>query len=172
MKKLRKLIRVLSDDDIASIRASFYRKSDKVAVLFDKLIDDVPSEAIKESLVLSGNAFTTLGSRLKHKIENHLVEIAESPKDDLLRKLQNIDDILFLQEPRIAVATLKKLEYELKRYDLSNELTVVYKHLKKFYLNRPEYLTYSKLYNQHVAYSLALDKAEDVLGWFAAGACH
>ena len=164
MKKLRKLINVLSEEDIEGIRASFYRDSDKVAILFNKLISNEPSGEIREYLGLSTNAFTTLGSRLKNKIENHLVEIAESPKDDLLRKLQNIDDLLFSQEPRKAVATLKKLEYELKRYDLSNELTVVYKHLKWFYLNKPEYFTYSKLYNRHVAYSLALDKAEDILG--------
>lgn len=164
MKKLRRLINVLSANDIEAIQSSFYRESDKVAILFNKLIEEQSTDEIKSSLNLSGNAFTTLGSRLNQKIQNHLVEISESPKDDVLRKLQKIDDILFVEQPQRALATLKKLEYELKRYDLSNELTVVYKYLKRFYLNKPEYFTYSKLYNQHVAYSLALDKAEDILG--------
>jgi len=63
----------------------------------------------------------------------------------------------------IAVATIKKLEKELLDYDLSNELTVVYKSLKKLNINSPEYYNYSQLYNKHVAYMLAIDKAEDLL---------
>ena len=63
----------------------------------------------------------------------------------------------------IAIATLKKLEKDLIDYDLSNELTIVYKSLKKLHVNSPDYFHYSQLYNRHVAYMLALDKAEDLL---------
>jgi hypothetical protein len=58
---------------------------------------------------------------------------------------------------------LKKLEKELIDYDLANELTVIYKSLKRLNVNSPDYFQYSQLYNRHVAYMLALDKAEDLL---------
>src|SRR5690606_34652690 len=48
-------------------------------------------------------------------------------------------------------------------YDLANELTIIYKSLKKLHVNSPDYFQYSQLYNRHVAYMLALDKAEDLL---------
>ena len=58
---------------------------------------------------------------------------------------------------------MKKLEKELLDYDLANELTVIYKSLKKLNINSPDYFQYSQLYNRHVAYMLAVDKAEDLL---------
>src|SRR5690606_40857313 len=58
---------------------------------------------------------------------------------------------------------LNKLEKELLDYDLANELTVIYKSLKKLNINSPDYFQYSQLYNRHVAYMLAVDKAEDLL---------
>jgi hypothetical protein len=48
-------------------------------------------------------------------------------------------------------------------YDLASELTVIYKSLKKLNVNSPDYFQYSQLYNRHVAYMLAVDKAEDLL---------
>jgi hypothetical protein len=71
--------------------------------------------------------------------------------------------VLFTKKKAISVATLKKLEKELLDYDLSNELTVIYKSLKKVNINSPDYFQYSQLYNRHVAYMLAVDKAEDLL---------
>ena len=64
---------------------------------------------------------------------------------------------------RSSIATLKKIEKELIDYDLANELTVVYKNLKKLHINSPEHFTYSQLYNRHIAYTLAVDKAEQLL---------
>jgi hypothetical protein len=87
----------------------------------------------------------------------------ENPRTDILKKVANINEILFTKKKAIAIATLKKLEKELIDYDLSNELTVVYKALKKLHLNTDDYFSYSQLYNRHVAYMLAIDKAEDLL---------
>jgi hypothetical protein len=87
----------------------------------------------------------------------------ESPRTDVLRKVANINEVLFTKKKAISVATLKKLEKELLDYDLANELTVIYKSLKKLNINSPDYFQYSQLYNRHVAYMLAVDKAEDLL---------
>ena len=163
MKSIRTIVKALPENDVNEIRLSFYSDNDKGAQLFEMLLNDVDDEEIKGILALSANAYSTLRSRLHAKVQNHLIALSDSPKADVLNKLLSIGDIIFTQEPTIALTTLKKLERELIRFDLSNELTVVYKYLKKLHLNTDGYLHYSKLYNRHVAYSLALDKAEDLL---------
>src|SRR5690606_25673188 len=85
------------------------------------------------------------------------------PRTHALRKVANINEELFTKKKAIAVATLKKLEKELLDYDLANELTVIYKSLKKLNTNSPDYFQYSQSYNRHVAYMLAVVKAEDLL---------
>jgi len=156
-------VQALSAKDVKGITRSFYRPVDKIAVLFAKLVDNVDDNEIQTTLELSANAYSTLRSRLRSKVQNYLIAQADSPKADVLSKLLNIEDIIFTEQPTIALTTLKKLEQELIRFDLSNELTIVYKHLKKLHLNSADYFHYSQLYNRHVAYSLALDKAEDIL---------
>src|SRR5258706_11858381 len=87
----------------------------------------------------------------------------ESPSTDILRKVANLNEVLFTKKTTNSIATLRKLEKELQDYDLASELTVVYKSLKKLHVHSPEYFNYSQLYNRHVAYMLAVDKAEDLL---------
>jgi hypothetical protein len=118
---------------------------------------------IMEELDVNTNAYYTLRSRLNQKIEEYLLQQMENPRTDILKKVANINEIIFTKKRAIAIATLKKLEKELLDYDLSNELTVVYKFLKKLHINSADYFNYSQLYNKHVAYMLAVDKAEDVL---------
>ncbi len=163
MKSIRDIVLALSKDHIRGVRKSFYRENDKVAQLFELLLNNASDETIKNELKLGANAYTTLRSRLRTKVQNYLVRQSDSPRADVLNKLLSIEDIIFTEQPVVALATLKKLERELTKYDLSNELTIVYKYLKKLHLNTNEYFHYSKLYNRHVAYSLALDKAEDLL---------
>jgi hypothetical protein len=118
---------------------------------------------IMEELDVNTNAYYTLRSRLNQKIEEYLLQQMENPRTDILKKVANINEIIFTKKRAIAVATLKKLEKELLDYDLSNELTIVYKTLKKLHINTPDLFNYSQLYNKHVAYMLAIDKAEDLL---------
>jgi hypothetical protein len=116
-----------------------------------------------EELGVNTNAYYTLRSRLNQKIEEHLLQEMETPRTTLLKKVATINEILFTKKKAIAIATLRKLEKELLDYDLSNELTIVYKTLKKLQINAPDHFNYSQLYNRHVAYMLAIDKAEDLL---------
>ncbi len=118
---------------------------------------------IMEELGVNTNAYYTLRSRLNQKIEEYLLQQMENPRTDILKKVANINEIIFTKKRAIAIATLKKLEKELLDYDLSNELTIVYKYLKKLHINSADYFNYSQLYNRHVAYTLAIDKAEDLL---------
>lgn len=165
MSKLKRLINQLSDKDLhiihENLRSCEAHKSAELLKLFreGKLSDP----DIKASLDVNNNAFYTLRSRLNEKIESYFLEQSDTPRTVLLQQVAAIGEIVLSQNKTIAVATLKKLEKELQSYDLSNELTQVYKALKKLSIHSPESFEYSQLYNKHVAYMLAQDKAEDML---------
>jgi hypothetical protein len=165
MSKLKNIIKQLSTEDYSSIYDSLMESNaEKSAYLLKFMREKQLSDTkIMEELGVNTNAYYTLRSRLNQKIEEHLLQEMESPRTTLLKKVATINEILFTKKKAIAIATLKKLEKELLDYDLSNELTVVYKTLKKLQINTPDHFNYSQLYNRHVAYMLAIDKAEDLL---------
>ena len=165
MAKLKNIIRQLSEEDFTAIHDSLMESSaDKSAYLLKSMREkELSDRRIMDELEVNSNAYYTLRSRLNQKIEEYLLQQMESPRTDILKKVANINEIIFTKKIAIATATLKKLEKELLDYDLSNELTTVYKSLKKLHINSPEYYNYSQLYNKHVAYMLALDKTEDIL---------
>ncbi len=168
MAKLKNIIMQLSENDYQAIHNSLAGGgADKSAYLLKSMRGSSSSDnAIMTELDVNTNAYYTLRSRLNQKIEEYLLQQMENPRTDILKKVANINEILFTKKKAIAIATLKKLEKELIDYDLSNELTVVYKALKKLHQNTEEYFHYSQLYNRHVAYMLAIDKAEDLLSTY------
>jgi len=165
MAKLKNIIKQLSEKDFKSIHDSLIESNaEKSAYLLKALRERQLSDSkIMVELEVNANAYYTLRSRLNQRIEEHLLEQMESPRTDILRKVANLNEVLFTKKRTISLATLKKLEKELIDYDLANELTIVYKSLKKIHVHSPEYFQYSQLYNRHVAYTLAVDKAEDLL---------
>ncbi|MGF1636532.1 MAG: hypothetical protein ACFCUU_05620 [Cyclobacteriaceae bacterium] len=165
MAKLKNIIKQLSDEDFDAIYNSLLESSaDKSAYLLRSMREKHQSDTkIMEELGVNTNAYYTLRSRLNQKIEEYLLQQMENPRTDILKKVANINEIIFTKKKAIAIATLKKLEKELLDYDLSNELTIVYKSLKKLHINTADHFQYSQLYNRHVAYMLAIDKAEELL---------
>ncbi|HEY9008242.1 hypothetical protein [Ohtaekwangia sp.] len=165
MAKLKNIIKQLSEKDFKAIYDSLIESNaEKSAYLLRSLRErQLSDNKIMSELEVNANAYYTLRSRLNLKIEEYLMGQLESPRTDVLRKVANITEVLFTKKKAISVATLKKLEKELLDYDLANELTIIYKSLKKLNINSPDYFQYSQLYNRHVAYMLAVDKAEDLL---------
>lgn len=165
MAKLKNIIKQLSEKDFKAIYDNLIESNaEKSAYLLKALRErQLSDNKIMNELDVNANAYYTLRSRLNLKIEEYLMEQLESPRTDVLRKVANINEVLFTKKKAIAIATLKKLEKELLDYDLANELTVIYKSLKKLNINSPDYFQYSQAYNRHVAYMLAVDKAEDLL---------
>jgi len=165
MAKLKNIIKQHSEKDFKAIYDSLIESNaEKSAYLLKGLRERQLSDTkLMTELDVNANAYYTLRSRLNLKIEEYLMGQLESPRTDVLRKVANITEVLFTKKKAISVATLKKLEKELLDYDLANELTVIYKSLKKLNINSPDYFQYSQLYNRHVAYMLAVDKAEDML---------
>ena len=166
MKQLTKVVQALSGTEVSGIRQSFVRPDDKIARLFELLNSGKPDKDIRTELGLSGNSYSALKSRLYKRIQDYLIRSIDGPNTDVLKKVLSIDELMFTSKRSIALSTLKRLEAELLSHDLSYELTIVYKHLKKLHVNTPEYFHYSKQYNKHVAYRLALDKAEDILAQY------
>ncbi len=165
MAKLKNIIKQLSEQDYKTIYDSLIQSNaEKSGYLLKFLRESQNSDAkIMEELEVNTNAYYTLRSRLNQKIEEYLLQQMESPRTDILKKVANINEIIFTKKKAISIATLKKLEKSLLDYDLSNELTIVYKTLKKLHINSAEHFNYKQLYNKHVAYMLAMDKAEDLL---------
>ncbi len=165
MAKLKNIVKQLSEKDFKAIYDSLIESNaEKSAYLLKSLRErQLSDNKIMAELDVNTNAFYTLRSRLNLKIEEYLMEQLESPRTDVLRKVANINEVLFTKKRTISIATLKKLEKELIDYDLANELTIIYKSLKRLNVNSSDYFQYSQLYNRHVAYMLALDKAEDLL---------
>ncbi len=165
MAKLKYIVKQLSQEEFNSIFQSLQEtNAEKSAMLLKLMREKHLSDAkIMEELGVNSNAYYTLRSRLNQKIEEYLLQQMENPRADILKKVANINEIIFTKKKAIAIATLKKLEKELLDYDLSNELAIVYKLLKKFHIHASDYFNYSQNYNKHVAYTLAVDKAEDLL---------
>jgi len=165
MAKLKNIIKQLAENDYLELKKLLHESgAEKSQYLLTALREhQTPDAKIMEELDVNTNAYYTLRSRLNQKIEEYLVQQMESPRTDLLKKVANLNEIVFTKKRAIAIATLKKLERELLDYDLSSELTVVYKALKKLHAHSPDYFSYSQLYNKHVAYMLSVDKAEDLL---------
>ncbi|MCH8330123.1 MAG: hypothetical protein IH946_01885 [Bacteroidetes bacterium] len=128
--------------------------------------NDLSENEIMESIEVNKNAYYTLKSRLYDKLQEYLIDNIEGPKTDLLRKVAAIPKIIHSASRETAIATLTKLEQDLREYDMAYELISVYSALKKLHINSPKYYQYDKAYNKHVAYTLAQDKLEDLLGDF------
>jgi hypothetical protein len=166
MTKFRTIIKQPPEKDYQAVKIILRdTNAGKSAALLETVrVHDMSDEEIMSELTVNPSAYYALRSRLNRRIEEYLVQQMESPRTNLMKKVSNINEILFTKKRGLAIATLKKLEKDLKHYDLSNELTFVYKSLKKLHVNSPNYFNYSQLYNRHIAYMLATDKAEDLLG--------
>ena len=168
MAKLKNIIKQLSDSDYTSIHESLIENSaEKSAHLLKAMRErSLSDNKIMDELGVNTNAYYTLRSRLNQKIEEYLLQQMENPRTDLIKKVANINEVIFTKKKAIAIATLKKIEKELLDYDLPSELTIIYKTLRKLHINTPDHFTYSQLYNKHVAYMLAVDKAEELLAQY------
>lgn len=168
MSKLKKLVSKLSPEEFEIIFKNLQKtEANKSAQLLDFFRNENYSDKeIKDKLEVNNNAYYTLRSRLNDKIEAFFLEKIESPRTALLKKVANVNELIFNKNKVIAITTLQKLERELKEYDLSSELITVYKALKKMHFGTDKYYEYSQQYNRHVAFTLAFDKAEDLVADF------
>ncbi|MCW3075945.1 MAG: hypothetical protein JWO32_554 [Bacteroidetes bacterium] len=167
MIKLKKIIAHLNVNAYNTVEETLIKnKADNFLFLLQSYRNDVKDLDIIKKLDLTSNSFYVLKTRLYDKIQSHLSGDIYLNREELLKKLQQIS-AMCLNEPReVATAFLQKLEEDLLEYDMHNELLIVYSALKKINLYSDKYFHYSQLFNKHIAFSLSLEKSEEILGQF------
>lgn len=168
MIKLDAVIKNLNNKDYDTVITRFQKnKAEKFIGLLTLFRNGTPTDdEIAEKFQMKRSAVHTLKSRLAEKIQEHLYKNVEDPRIDLLRNVANIHNLLYNTARQTAIAMLIKLEQELQENDMPNALTAVYSALKKLHLHTAKYYEYSQQYNKHIAFTIALDKAEDLLSNF------
>ncbi|MDO9000925.1 MAG: hypothetical protein Q7W45_14245 [Bacteroidota bacterium] len=168
MLKLKQIIGQLSEKDFEELSQSFKKtKADNYHTLLTSYKENVLSDnSIITSLEITSNSFYVLKSRLFDKIQNHLSQNVFSTRESLIKQLLHVPEACFNMPRETAIAFLNKLETELLKFDLHNDLLIVYSALKKMHLYSEKYFYYSQQFNKHIAFSLSLEKAEEILGNF------
>jgi hypothetical protein len=168
MIKLKTVVQQLAEEHYQGLVSQFQKnRAEKFLSLLGYFREaELSEEEMPAKLALNKTAFYTLKSRLYEKIQEYLFENIKDPRLELLSNVANIHNLIYKTPKDTAIAILKKLEKELSENDMPNELISVYSALKKLHLASPKYYEYAQLYNKHVAYMIALDKAEDLLARF------
>ncbi len=168
MDKLNKIIKKLNAEEYHNLLESIGvdKKSKPYQVLSTARIKDLTDSEMMELLDVNSSTYYTLKSRLVHKVATAL---SQKPINELKEKVANVGASIFDSNKFVSIKVLKELEKQLIEYDLSNELIIMYKTLAILHLFDEEAEHYSKLYERHVAFSLAVSKAEDLLYQFIKG---
>lgn len=158
----------LSEESYQQLEESFRKtKADNFFTLLRAYRKgDTADKEVVELLGISSNSFYVLKSRLYDKLQEHFSADVFTDRESLVKELLQVQEICFTKPRETAVAFLHKLEKELLRYDLHNDLMIIYSALKKMHLYSEKYFYYSQLFNKHAGLGLSLEKAEEILGNF------
>lgn len=133
---LYKIISQLTEEEFTEIYNTFTaNKADKSAA-FLKIIRENPISPDKdflEAFDISPSAFYVLKSRLNQKIETYLLNRLGDKNLHVMRKVLNVNDLVFNNPREISVAALRKLEKELVKFDFPFGLMIVYKELQNLH---------------------------------------
>jgi hypothetical protein len=122
--------------------------------------------AIANELETSPAAYYALKSRLNVRLQEFFSYSIPDSNIELLKNVSNIPNLLFNYPKEIAITQLLKMEKDLIDYDIPHALTTVYSALKKLTRYSQKYFDYTQLYNKHLAYTMAIDKAKELLADF------
>ncbi|HCS18995.1 MAG TPA: hypothetical protein DIW47_00275 [Bacteroidetes bacterium] len=165
MKLIQKIIRELPKDGFKElVEAVAPQKDSKNRILLELLQQkDLSEKEILGQLGVNQGAYYTLKSRLIPKVVQYYTHLKENRIRLLREEAARVSFVVLNNERMISVSFLKDLEKKLIAYDMSSELAVVYKHLARLNRFDTNYETYERSYQKHIAFSLAVSKAEDVL---------
>ncbi len=164
METLNKTIKKLSEPEYQELLSAVAgRKNNKPYLVLEAARNDSHDEnSMMEKLGVNPSTYYTLKSRLNERIAQYLSQNVKNPISALKDKVALVPAMVFGNDREVAIRALKNLEKQLIEYDLSNELIVVYKALARLSMYNGDFNYYEKEYNRHVAYSLAVVKAEDI----------
>ncbi|MCI4667545.1 MAG: hypothetical protein MRZ79_05235 [Bacteroidia bacterium] len=163
---LYKIISQLREEEFNEIHSTFTaNKADKSAA-FLRIIRENPESPDRQFLNefdITASAFYVLKSRLNQKIETFLLNRLGDPNLHIMRRVLNVNDLVFNNPREISVAALRRLEKELVKFDFPYGLMIIYKELQNLHSFDDNYQLYRSKYNEQVAYALAMDKAVDLV---------
>ncbi len=162
MDILNKTIKKLSEEEYQALilQVSGKKKNKPYMVLETTRKKDVADSEMMEMLQVSASTYYTLKSRLNSKIAAILSRNVQNPISTLIDEVTRVPANLYGTNKDFSIRALKELEKQLIEYDLSAELIVVYKTLAQLHLYSDDHDYYDNLYQKHVAFSLAVSKAE------------
>ena len=169
MDILNKTIKKLSEEQYQELitQVSGKKKNKPFIVLETARQRDVEDSEMMQMLQVNPSTYYTLKSRLNSKIASILSKKVSNPISVLMEEVARVPANLFGTNREFSIRALKELEKQLIEYDLNAELIVVYKTLAQLHAYTDEYHQYDQLYNKHVAFSLAVSKAESLYYIFA-----
>lgn len=164
METLNKTIKKLSEPEYQELLSAVAgRKNNKPYLVLEAARKESFDEGqMMEMLGVNPSTYYTLKSRLNERIAQYLSSNVKNPISVLKEKVAMVPAMVFGNDREVGIRALKNLEKQLIEYDLSNELIIVYKALARLSMYNGDYDYYEKEYNRHVAYSLAVVKAEDL----------
>ena len=168
MIKLKEVIEQLETDNYFEIEKNLIKnKADRFLLLLRLYKNTTHTDKeIRQQLGVNANAFYVLKSRLYDKIQESLSCDMFIDQEKTIKLLLKVPEICLSTPRETAIAYLEKLEKELNRFNMHNELLVIYSALKKMHLYSDKYYYYSQLYNKQVSFGLSLEKSEELLGNF------
>ena len=162
MDILNKTIKKLSEDEYQQLlqEVSGKKRNKPYMVLETTRTRDIEDSEMMHILQVNPSAYYTLKSRLNSKIAAILSKKVQNPIQTLMDEVSRVPAHLFGNNREFSVRALRELEKQLIEYDLNAELILVYKTLAQLHLYTEEYEMYETKFNKHVAFSLAVSKAE------------
>jgi hypothetical protein len=164
MDILSKTIKKLSEEEYQQLvmEVSGKKKNKPFLVLETTRTRDLEDSEMMELLQVNPSAYYTLKSRLNSKIAAILSKKVQNPIQTLMDEVSRVPAHLFGSNRDFSIRALRELEKQLIEYDLNAELILVYKTLAQLHLYSDDYDVYENKLNKHVAFSLAVSKAENL----------
>ncbi|MEL6191490.1 MAG: hypothetical protein AAFR66_05550 [Bacteroidota bacterium] len=127
---LYKIISQLTEEEFNEIHATFTANKAEKSAAFLRIIRENPISPDKEFLNqfdITPSAFYVLKSRLNQKIETFLLNRVGDPNLHVMRRVLNVNDLVFNNPREISIAALRKLEKELIIFEFPNWMMIVSK---------------------------------------------
>ncbi len=165
MDLVRNIVRKLDKDGFEELKNFISGQRDSKSKQLLELLrkQDVKDELLAEKLDVSPGAFYTLKSRLVPRVVQFYTNLNENKIRLLREEAARVSFIVYNNEKMISLSFLKDLEKKLREYDMSSELAVIYKQLARLQRFDDSHDYYEREYQKHIAFSLAVSKAEDLL---------
>lgn len=164
MDILNKTIKKLSEDEYQQLlmEVSGKKRNKPFVVLETTRSRDIEDSEMMDILQVNPSAYYTLKSRLNSKIAAILSRKVQNPIQELMEEVSRVPAHLFGSNREFSIRALRELEKQLIEYDLNSELILVYKTLAQLNLYSEDYQYFENKFNKHVAFSLAVSKAEQL----------